>query len=855
MPTTPPEIISQGSPFTLSLLPPTQTGCDELIVRFGTEGKFKIDYVGFENNNFTHSINGTVHELTFSTVGLSAYNVLFSCFMNNKTLCNTDPIVIEMELELCGAIQQTNTVTINPVYNDHHDIELSQYETHRACIGGYSKFEVDINTGNELGCYRLTNTVATITVPGEFIQVFDHGNNMIPFTVVSSSTCETTVEYNIGNLEPLGGTIYHKFIVKNPCSCSNLYGMSMPSIQMELNGADPCGVVRTLPATVTNTVNSNCCTSGYSGTADFSKGVILGDNPFCASECIKHVYSLYSNFSDVPSDITNFTITDDLPPEVVITEMRMPSHLTQFDFDFCYQLNTNPGVDICKKIGVDIDKTFTIGPNGTPSNNHVVIPVGSQLSHFSWVCNDVIPAWYRMPCSFFAFFYIKDNVSAVSDNMAVFSSDLFNESVTRDHPDIVACEGSDFVTQCYTSKTQVVPGENLVLDIYITNYGDSEMPLGDLNIDLGGALEYVGPYNFDQNVGSQYVFQNNGNAISWTGLEIEPRCYGYDWVHLSIPVKVKYGMSSGPITVNTDLNGQKCAMHLFISEFFAVRDKVYYRCMDGTLTDSIQSVNGVDDVDLVYELINIGNLPIENIKMFAMKPSIGDISLGTGVARNSEVDLTYQPGVTEMSSRPMSVSYSNSVDPSNICQSSGSGSPSQSDIIIVHQGAGDQLTAGEKFSVIVPHSIDGSAQNGEKFFADFEYCIDVPSLNLSGKEYSSLNNLELEVDDDFQCSSRTCENYADFENRVNTSFTITTNNSVITITASGLLDTDYWTVAGQTGYLGGQGTYWGDQSIQVNQSSQPMDEICISIENYLVELDASSEQCNCIFLCKKIDLE
>jgi len=845
-----------------------------------------VVFVSIYHDNY-NIITNTSSEIVIEVAVTGAESIQFNMglFKDGK-LCEGDPIVMNVSTQYfdngnqCGAPIVSNDVTLVPQFTKDYALEMSLYNQGSTCIGGYTKIKLLVKGVPGNGGFELNDIEFSTEVNGTNIIIQDEFGNQLTHNATPNG-CLNTVTWSYPSF-PLGNygwsrdfTFY--LIKENECNC---FSSPAPDfLDVSISGLDPCGSLYTFSHSFDYVLEEDCCVSGSPFVPGVSKQMFLnnGIQQFCSGSCELYNYSYLLSYSNANNsyDVQGLTISDAIPVGVILTRLTVSAMSGIYPTTMCYTTNQNPESCVpLTTIGSYNLINFSLGSNG-PSN--IQLGPNEYVTNISFIYNNPIPAWSPHQQKIFLYFYVDDGYIQLDDNIGTFStnSPTWSESVIYNHPPSPACKADynirlwvyDTFYNDFRNNTQAFPQDVVRVSIVVTNNGVGLSPDADITLQLPDGIEYLGNETYDYtnwSFNAQVVnvipadlsisYDLVDNIVNFNDLEVPPVCNTVptESAILQFDLRVKEGTLASVKTLFARVNDEHFnSARIYVNDKYIAKAQVYQRCSDGEFYPVESNITANEEIELVYELYNAGNVPISDIQFAINKIEAGDITLGSGLARNSEFDLSFSSNPSALNAESFNFAFVD-IAPSDYCNLN-LNLQTGDEYLLIKQSNNASLFPGEKFQISQKYLIDGPVNIGEIGISDFQFCCLRGDINTHDQEPSEQH--QLQVSDTGVCPELIeCDLEEHFLDRLLDPFNFIISNNNITISSSGLTSNDSWyPIWGDDSY-GGQGLIWGNGDYTHSYSEVGEYEICIYVENHIIANDPLSETCHCKILCETISL-
>jgi hypothetical protein len=833
--------------------------------------------------NGLHNITSQGGNIIFAATVLNGQNVKINGVLKGDgTLCDDQSILYSINAQYysiddspCGSPMQSNEIIIKPEYDFAYQQYLSFENNGTACKGGFVKYKVSLPARSDLGYFRLYDVKFRCEVNATLISVL--GENGANWTITdiaqNNNSCSKTYEFyyngattNTMNLKIRMLTTID-LVFKTECSCFE----NNQNFQLNLiaNGSDPCGRNKIFSKSDSKIINSSCCSIPASGEVMASKILEDFSKPFCSGGCHPYYYELrYSNANSALA-VNNLVVNDPLPSGILVKYIELPRFQTNGNdirYKICYSTQSNP-----------TEQCVQVGTSARPYNQWYVAALDIRSVRIEFI--DPIPAWYNTLIKFTIGFGINADVPFMNDNESTFISDnpSFNITSKVIHGQIPICppfyNASLFMVRNNVSYQTIstFPGYSERIRISISNQG-SGTSLATLFVNLPQDLTYQNNITYGlAAAGNQITYQalpsnvninynQVTNQISIENLAILS-CNNQSLI-IEFEVKIANGAAQGPRGIIYRINnGTSNRRSITINDYYKINARIYQRCKSGDLISLENKVLASESLEYVYELENVGNESVNEIKIFNHKPKQSDFTLNSPnqVARNSEVSTNYSGNIYELNNVPVQAQYISSISNNDICSASFGGpasSPENATMMVIKPQDPDYILGpGQKIQIVQKHTIDPGQPLNSICNNDFSFCL--RRVQFTTPDNGISDQIRLTLSDTTLCPKVVgCDEVANIETRFEDAFNVQVSGNQVTLTAQNLSNNDQWSLVWDDEQYFANESHWGNQTVSRTfpNNVTGQHKLCIKIKNHLEANNSQSQECKCELICKTFNL-
>lgn len=800
---------------------------------------------------------------------------------NVGNICENQPLEYSINTQyfnadntICENTRESNKISIIPKYNFTYSQSLQLQNNGTACKGGFLRYKVVFPLGVRQGNYILNNVSFVCETNSELNSILDQNGNLWPITnnISNQPNCLKSYEFNYKGLPNNSMNLLYNYevfylIFKSKCECST--GNQPLAVKLIAKGKDPCSHEVQFETQTSYIFNSECCNTSQNGTIGVGKYLEYTIEPFCSGGCHKYTYDIqYSNVnSSIP--VNNLQITDPLPNGVKVSSVLNKRYLSngqEIKYRMCYTTVQNTQ-EVCYIIGSQIPYDYW-----TPSD---------IVRTIRWEFIDPIPAWYSQNISYKIMFDIMPNITFLSDNIASFSSNSpsFSYQAKWIHGQVPICEPYyRLQQQTFIQNNQLLynvnsfPSATEKFRVSLLNEGNGNSPKAFVKIKLPFGIAYSGNLVYGimnangfpvyQPIPSSLVvnYDQNLNELTISNIDISA-CNGFE-PFIEFDLNVQSGLPAGvrKMAVITN-NGQENWHDITINDYYKINAKIYQRCKSGDLITLENKVIASESLEYVYELENVGNESVNEIKIFNHKPKQNDFTLNSPnqVARNSEVSTNYSENIYELNNVPVQAQYINSISNNDICSASFGGpasSPENATMMVIKPQDPDYILGpGQKIQIVQKHTIDPGQPLNSICNNDFSFCL--RRVQFTTPDNGISDQIRLTLSDTTLCPKVVgCDEVANIETRFEDAFNVQVSGNQVTLTAQNLSNNDQWSLVWDDEQYFANESHWGNQTVSRTfpNNVTGQHKLCIKIKNHLEANNSHSQECKCELICKTFNL-
>jgi uncharacterized repeat protein (TIGR01451 family) len=671
--------VATGTPFYLDAQVTYNASCGTPSLQMILPANVSFMSVGAHPWGPTGSVVGSLLTVTFATPPVSGSvttNFQINVAMAMGVICNGTvfPFRVNFVTANCGTVS-SNTVNVTGTASLQYSMTVTKVDG-GTCVGGYAFYDVAINSTGQLGAYNLTapsiafNTNGATVVGVGTVNYINIVTGSVPFT----SCGVNVICFNPGAINIWTYGLRFRIGLKYPCGTFPVPYTGTHNVT--LTGTNPCNTTSTLAGSVGVSLPISCCANPPTPSI-ISKTLLSYIGDFCPGSCQSSTYGLTFNNLYTGTPYSNATLEDAIPPQVNVTSI-VSDQYNQYPYgtvQMFFQKNgaatwlgpvalvagntTTLVTSLPGWVGTDylsrIRWNYSSIPTGVVINNNLNFSVinpdhnsnpvvaGNTVTNtlLGTASSPVLNATVNLPktvsncpllmgrlktvngCAF--------SQNALPTNVVTFSLIIWNygnQNIT-----------SIPITDVLNSNFTYVPGS----DQYY--YGNTFCP-------SPGAFSTLPVYNAGTPpTGSVSGPTIVGNTLSWNVPTLPGSCTSTNYFIIRFNVTVNNFTPAGTYMNNFQASsGYSNSVPVIVNNYYRADAVMEVNCLGAKTWDTTAMAKPGDIVRYRYKVRNIGNVPIDQIKLVNIKPMPGDFEVvNYATLRNSMYTIDYDcsyPGAT-----------------------------------------------------------------------------------------------------------------------------------------------------------------------------------------------------------------
>gem|GEM_PF-4306895 len=791
-----------------------------------------------------------------------------------------------------------NAIIITPKYSQEYTHRVSVGNEEEASIGNFIIYNIELPKLLPLGGFQLFEPNVEVDIKGGNYLIYEDGelrDDIELLNTSGSNSCSKTLRWNINNsMSVLGNVPYKaKLIVFLDCECYEESENLVP-LDVRISGLDPCEPANNIQSSYTQNhlvspipnyeVVERNCDEGGEVNVTFDKRLNKANFiDLCPGSCYDYSYSILFSNANGPYVISDLSIEDDIPDNIIVNRLSMPSFL-----EFCYTTSDLPDDWNCLVTAIDIPQYINIS-NDANSSAQLILPSGSVIDKlkFNQSQLDAFSSLGNIQMNF----TIKDGTQSLEDNTAVatFSANNTPYSISDDvsHGSMRDCSSyhninnqvkrrsDDFFSGNINCNTLEIIRYALVIE----NLGTGNLPPADIEFVLPIDFEFLGneSYQLSTSPYHQMVQTNNPlpagvtvsvgpepNKVVVSGLVIEPRCESLGRTIIEFDARVgQFALSKNhSLIVDISPGRSRDNAKVFVNTNYSIDANTKFRCIDSEIVESNVDILQNQNLDLILEISNSGNVELQNIIITYNLPALDGLEVNSDMAvqdLGSDFSLEYSDVPIVVTGGNVSYHFSN--DYSDFCDFPSSVNSSYQANSVLKIMLEEILIPGTTSQILIKHSSPSSQLLNDIAYSNFFFCgerTDITEVDGSYRNESSpAGTLSLTISEETNCPPPPeCELDEVFYDRMPENFEIVANGNTVEVTCNDLTMNDTWfplwgdNTSGGSSYFWGSGTYPSSHAYAESGTY----EICINIESYRTEANNETDKCHCKILCQEITI-